>query len=256
MSSRVGFDEPAIARADRASLRQLWWRHARVPLFAFIVLALPLAVTHIDVAIAHALFFDASQMRWIGAENFWVNDLVHVGGRWFMRGVVAAAFVLCVSASFRPGLRRWRRPAAYFVTAAVLSIGICGLLKTITNVDCPWDLTEFGGRFPVVALFADRPDDLRHAHCFPAAHAASGYALLALYFLFRERSAALARLGLAVGIGTGLIFGIAQQARGAHFVSHDIWSAFLVWIISLSVYTWIFRARLWEPAQPDGPQRA
>jgi hypothetical protein len=29
-----------------------------------------------------------------------------------------------------------------------------------------------------------------------------------------------------------------------------VWSAFLVWIISLTVYTCIFRARLWDRTQP------
>ncbi len=42
------------------------------------------------------------------------------------------------------------------------------------------------------------------------------------------------------------MFGIAQQARGAHFVSHDLWSAFLVWTVTLSIYAFAFRARLWK----------
>jgi hypothetical protein len=125
------------------------------------------------------------------------------------------------------------------------------LLKTVTNVDCPWDLIPFGGRFPYVELFADRPDALRAGHCFPAAHASSGYALLALYFVFRERHARLAKLGLALGILTGLTFGLAQQARGAHFVSHDVWSAFLVWTVTLSVYAFAFRGRLWEKTEHE-----
>jgi membrane-associated PAP2 superfamily phosphatase len=43
----------------------------------------------------------------------------------------------------------------------------------ITNVDCPWDLRSFGGRFPHVHLFAATPAGLRQAYCFPAAHASS-----------------------------------------------------------------------------------
>ena len=43
------------------------------------------------------------------------------------------------------------------------------------------------------------------------------------------------------GLSTGLAFGLAQQARGAHFVSHDLWSAFLVWTLTLSVYAFAFR---------------
>lgn len=233
-------------RVERSSLWRFWWRHEWLLLVIFAMVATVFALTHADVSIAHALFFDRETSHWIGAESWWVNDVIHDGGRWFVRGIVAIALLVWIVTCVRSDLRSLRRPAAYFVIAAVLSVGIVGLLKITTNVDCPWDLSEFGGRFPAIALFADRPDDLRTAHCFPAAHASSGYALLALYFLLRERHALVARLGLALGVLVGLLFGIAQQARGAHFVSHDVWSAFLVWTISLSVYTFAFKAELWE----------
>jgi len=101
-----------------------------------------------------------------------------------------------------------------------------------------------------VHLFADRPDALRSGHCFPAAHASSGYALVALYFVFRERSTVLARAGLWIGILCGVVFGAAQQARGAHFVSHDLWSAFIVWVIAASVYIFGFASRLYASNHP------
>jgi membrane-associated PAP2 superfamily phosphatase len=144
----------------------------------------------------------------------------------------------------------WRRPAAYFVLAVVLTVGITGALKTITNVDCPWDLRAFGGRFPYVSLFGDRPDELRPGRCFPAAHASSGFALMALYFVFRERNQRLAYLGLATGMLVGLVFGLAQQARGAHFLSHDLWSAMLAWFIALTLYAFGFRTQLWTALEP------
>jgi membrane-associated PAP2 superfamily phosphatase len=85
---------------------------------------------------------------------------------------------------------------------------------------------------------------LPHARCFPSAHASSGYSLLALYFLWLERSRRRARLGLLAGIGMGLLFGIAQQARGAHFLSHDVWSAMMVWLTCLTLYVYGFKRRL------------
>jgi hypothetical protein len=39
-----------------------------------------------------------------------------------------------------------------------------------------------------------------------------------------------ARLALAGGAGVGLLFAFGQEARGAHFISHDLASAFIVWI--------------------------
>ena len=94
----------------------------------------------------------------------------------------------------------------------------------ITNVDCPWDLQSFGGRFSYVHLFAARPAGLRQAYCFRAAHASSGYALMALYFVAYERSR---KLACSAWASASVYFGVAQQARGAHFASHDLWSAFL-----------------------------
>lgn len=224
--------------------RQFWWRAMRWPIALFLPLAILFAFSDLDVSIAKALFFDAAHVQWIGAHNFWIEGFIHTGGRWAIRGVVAAA-VLVWLATFR--IERWRfvrRTTAYFVIATVLGIGMVGLLKTITNVDCPWDLAAFGGRFPLVHLLADRPDALRSAHCFPAAHASSGYALVTLYFAFREWNRALARVGLTLGLLCGAIFGLAQQARGAHFMSHDLWSAFLVWLTAVSVYVFAFAMRL------------
>jgi len=233
---------------------ELFWRHWRAPLALFAVLAPILFITPLDLGIAHALFFDESHAQWIGADSWWTNELLHTGGAWFIRTLVLAATALWACTWWRPQLTELRRPALYFTIAVVLSVSVVGALKMLTNVDCPRDLTEFGGAFPFVPLFSDRPDGLRAAHCFPAAHASCGYALLALYFVLLERGRSVSRLGKAAGLGLGLLFGIAQQSRGAHFLSHDVWSAMLVWTISLSLYTFGFKARLWNFAPLSSAQ--
>lgn len=224
---------------------RLWWAHTRWALFCFILLATALDQAHWDQLIAHRLYFDAATGHWRGANNFWIDSVVHDGGRWAVRALVLALLATWIAAARLPRLDEWRRPAAYACMAMTLSIALVGLLKQLTNVDCPWDLREFGGHAPYVALFAARPASLAHAHCFPAAHASSGYALVAFYFALRERHAPLARWSLGAALLTGLCFGIAQQARGAHFLSHDVWSAFLTWMIALTLYAFAFRARLW-----------
>lgn len=221
-----------------------WWREVRYVVLCFVPLAMLFALTDLDLTIAHALFFDASRSAWIGAHHWWIEQFLHDGGRWAIRIVVFAALVMWVVSGVTGRWREMRRAVAYFVIATVLAIAVVGLLKVVTNVDCPWDLTPFGGRFPFVALFGDRPDALRAARCFPAAHASSGYALVALYFAARERSRTLARAGLAFGIFCGAAFGLAQQARGAHFMSHDLWSALIVWMTVTAVYVFGFRMRL------------
>lgn len=220
-----------------------WWRHARWPLAAFAITAAVVAGARLDFTLARQVFFDSSG-QWIAAQSTWANGFLHTGGRWFIRLIAACAIAVWLLGRVHLRFRAHRRPAAYLVLAIVLSTGIVGLLKSLTNVDCPVDLDAFGGRRPYVALFADRPDDLPHARCFPAAHASAGYSLLALYFLWRERRPRYACYGLLAGIGTGLLFGIAQQARGAHFLSHDLWSAILVWLCCLTLYVYGFDMRL------------
>ena len=210
-----------------------------------------LATTPLDRQIAHILFFDEAHSRWLGTGTWWANALIHKGGAWLVRILMVSALALWVTTYIKPRVAAWRRPALYFAVSTLLGVGLVGLLKALTNVDCPWDLTEFGGRFPFIDLFEHRPTAWRRAQCFPSGHASAGYALLALYFTFRERSRRAAQLGWLAGLAMGLIFGLAQQSRGAHFLSHDVWSAMLVWTAELALYTFAFKARLWDRSQWD-----
>lgn len=196
---------------------------------------LVLAGLHGDLVLG-GLFYDAAAGSWIGRGRFWAETLVHDGGAVAVR-VIGLAALLAWTLGWRVArLAPHRRTLGYFVLALALSNGVAGVLKRITNVDCPWDLEPFGGAFPYVPLLADRPDSLRHAACFPGAHSASGFALLALYFVWRDCAPRKAWLGLAIGLGTGGVFAFAQQARGAHFLSHDLTSAALAWTVSLVLY--------------------
>lgn len=244
----MAIDEPSSVSVPQPSV--FWWQHARWPLVLFLIMLVVLSVTPLDFALARGLFFDGNDGHWRAAQAWWANGFLHTGGRWAIRGVAVLALGAWLW-NFRD--RRFadrRRAAAYLALAIVLSTGLVGLLKSVTNVDCPVDLEAFGGQRPYIALLADRPDELPHARCFPAAHAGSGYALLAFYFLWRERRPARARWGLLLGVGTGLLFGMAQQARGAHFLSHDVWSALLVWLTCLTLYVYGFKGRLYRPTRP------
>lgn len=231
-----------------------YWRHLRTPLTLFAILASLLGGGRIDLAIAHAVFFDESGSRWIGATSWWTNELIHRDGAWLIRAIAALALSLWAASWLAPKWRAWRRPALYFFVSVVVSVGLVGLLKVLTNVSCPRELAQFGGAQPYLHLFENRPIGLGHARCFPAAHASSGYSLVALYFVLRERSSRCACMALVSAVALGLIFGLAQQARGAHFMSHDVWSAMIVWTVSLSLYSFVFGARLWDSGAQPSPR--
>ena len=59
---------------------------------------------------------------------------------------------------------------------------------------------------------------------------------MCFYFLWRGRRPRAARGALLAAVLIGTLFSIGQQARGAHFVSHDLAGAALVWFVQLALY--------------------
>ena len=85
--------------------------------------------------------------------------------------------------------------------------------------------------------------------CFPAGHASAGYAWVALYFFFLATRPAWRWRGLAIGLATGAVFGISQQLRGAHFLSHDIFAMIICWGVALGSYYMLYPAVRRAPAE-------
>ena len=224
----------------RATARPALW-----PLPLLLLVAALVEAFDLDRAIAHALFYRTDSHLWLGggAGAWWATRLIHGGGSWLVRGLAAAALA-CWALSFRfPALARWRREALFVFAGMVLVTATVGLLKMLTNVDCPWDLAGFGGVQPYIPLFGDRPDYLPPARCFPGAHSSSGFALMSLWFALRERRPKLARGALLFALSVGALFSFGQQARGAHFLSHDLTSAALAWGILRALHARMFAAR-------------
>ncbi|HSC81377.1 MAG TPA: phosphatase PAP2 family protein, partial [Chitinolyticbacter sp.] len=134
-------------------------------------------------------------------------------------------------------LRPWRRRLEWSVLGMALASGCVTLLKLRSPHHCPWDLAEYGGYAPHLALFEALPAGIAPGHCFPAGHASGGFALLAFHFALRDRHPRWARIAAIGALVLGWIMGWAQTMRGAHFVSHTLWSAWWSWMVLLLLYT-------------------
>lgn len=186
----------------------------------------------IDFLFADQLFFLEGQ-HWALKHDVFTETVLHDGGRLLSEtlGVIAiSGFILCL---LHPRLRRWRCATGYLVLSVLLSTVSVSVIKHSISMDCPWDLARYGGDLPFIGLFAARPAGLPDTACFPAGHASAGYAWLALYFFFQATWPRGRWPGLATGLLMGLIFGFAQQLRGAHFLSHDLWTLMICWTTSL-----------------------
>jgi membrane-associated PAP2 superfamily phosphatase len=215
------------------------------PTLLVIGLFISLQYGGLDLRVAH-LFYDPALGRFPLRDNFWANQVFHDGARQVLVGL-ALLILVAWGLSWRvPTLRRQRAALAYLSITVLLSMLLVQQLKSWTNVDCPWDVAGLGGLRPHINLFADKPDTLPAGHCFPGGHSSGGCALLAFYFVGGVHRARRWPM-LLPGLLTGSVFAVDQWARGAHFPSHDLASAYLCWMVALGMAT-LFE-RLGHPPQ-------
>lgn len=188
------------------------------------------------------MFYDPITTLWVGRGNLWIEEVLHTGGRYVVRFIALLALGGWL-ASFRyASLTVWRGALGYLVACLILVPVIVGGLKQVTHVDCPWDLAGFGGLQPYLPWYALSTDGFSSSgHRFPGAHSSSAFALFGFFFLWREQRPTWARAVCIVTLLIGVLFSVAQQSRGAHFLSHDVVSAMIAWAMCAGLYRLMFR---------------
>lgn len=111
----------------------------------------------------------------------------------------------------------------------LLALAVVSVAKNLSTTSCPWDLSEFGGVARYASHWALGVIDGGGGRCFPAGHASAGFAFLGGYFAIRHKAPSAARWWLAGALLAGFTLGAAQQVRGAHFMSHTLWTGWLCW---------------------------
>jgi membrane-associated PAP2 superfamily phosphatase len=165
---------------------------------------------------ASGVFYDAARQRFPLHDNWFLTRVAHDGLSWAMLLFWLACLV-------RGGA--WRRGALLMACAVAVVLS----LKSLSSVACPWDLPEFGGQ-------------VQSGRCLPAAHPVAGFGLFGLYLALREPRPRAARYTLVAALVIGLAAGAVQVARGAHFASHVLWTAWIAWVVTRALAA----ARRWH----------
>lgn len=231
-------DVPASANMAVAA-ETIPWRWLIIPLVLLAGLHL-MEKTDFDLRIS-SWFYDSTTHSFPLRSTFLFDAVLHHWTKYLVilaTCMVVAAFLLTW---IIPALARWRGTLLFLALALILAPLTVSLLKLLTDRPCPWDLVEFGGLEPYTHLLEFRGPAHARGLCFPAGHAATGFALMAFYFACnRERHYALARGALLTGILAGVLLGIGRIAQGAHFMSHVLWSGLVCWLVMVSLYALLF----------------
>jgi membrane-associated PAP2 superfamily phosphatase len=204
-----------------------------------------------DLAVAR-LFADSRGFA--AREAWWASRLLHDGGRiaaWLLLALLVAGTLRVPKAGPVRGPTRAER--WWWIGVIGLCVLAVPAIKRFSTTSCPWDLAEFGGVARYVSHWTPGVLDGGGGHCFPSGHAVAAFGFFGLYFLWRRHDARAGRLWLAAVIGTGLLFGTAQLARGAHYPSHTLWSAWLCWTLCVLAAPLVARRTMRSEATGASP---
>lgn len=216
-----------VTRALPRRLPQATWPWT----VAGLLLLLAWDASGLDLVLARAM---ADETGFALRGNWALEVLLHDGMR---RVAFAAALWLAIGIRWPTGiLRRLPRGARVrWLAALLLGVALVNLLKYTSRTSCPWDLAEFGGAAAYVGHWAWGVADAGPGRCFPAGHASAGFAFAGGFFALRPAFPRQAVACLAIVATAGFALGLAQQLRGAHFMSHTLWTAWICWVTAWGV---------------------
>lgn len=224
----------SLASIKRLSLR-FWWWHLVLPLIFGLLLWRVYPSTGID-EIIQSWYYDSHAHTFPLRNEAWLTIGMHSTLKMLAIAFAVLVFAAWAISFFEPALQPERRRLGWIWIAIALASAVISTLKGASIHHCPWDLAGYGGYAPHLSLFDALPASIEPGHCFPGGHASGGFALIALYFGLRDDRKQLANAALTGALMLGFIMGWGQTMRGAHFLSHTLWSALVVWLVLLLCY--------------------
>ncbi|QKF68597.1 phosphoesterase [Arcobacter venerupis] len=133
-------------------------------------------------------------------------------------------------------IQEYKKGLIIVLLSAIFVPSLIGTLKAVTNTPCPCDIVHFNGTYPDIKVFDSYPKDFVQTSkikCWPAGHASGGFALMALFFLFKTvKNQKRALIGALI---VGWSMGTYKMLLGDHFLSHTIITMLLAWLIILLI---------------------
>jgi membrane-associated PAP2 superfamily phosphatase len=202
----------------------------------------------LDLAIQYWFFDDARKI--FPLVNHWLlktvlHDAARTASAVAAVGLLALALASYVLRQPAP-LHAHRRELLFAAVTALASAGVVAVLKHSSTHACPSDLALFGGTAAYHPLLGAPATVVRG--CSPAAHPLTGYAWLGVGFALYPTARRAAMLWWRWTITLGTLFGLVQVIRGAHFLSHVLWSVWVVWAVDLTLLAACALAR--DPSSP------
>ncbi|AOA59067.1 phosphatase PAP2 family protein [Acinetobacter larvae] len=175
-------------------------------------------------------------------QNWYLRDIQHDLFKKILIGCYSVFLILWLISFRSPRFAAQRWHYAYMFFGAALSTAVIGLLKAFSVHDCPWNMLQSSPQGWVWHLQGIK------GQCFPGGHASTGFAMMTGYFVYRLQQPKRAQFFLWLGLALGFMLGWGQMMRGAHFLSHNLWSAWIIYALhsglQMSDMCWRYFSRI------------
>jgi len=202
------------------------------------LLTLVFRLTDADIALQR--YFYSPEKGWLlQYKPFW--DFIYRFGIFPGYFLAFAGLIMVTLSYWNVKYINYRKASMVLVFTIVVGPGLVVnlLLKDHTGRPRPREITEFGGTEKFICVCEKGATN--EGKSFPCGHCSMGFYLAIPYLFLRSRKKILAYSVLALGIGYGIIIGIARMMAGGHFASDVLWAGLIVWLVALCGY-YLFRA--------------
>lgn len=193
--------------------------------------------TDLDLRLANAMYDHAAAT--FPLRHAWLAEtLSHI----YVKNLMIVLAVCAVLAAIFPR-PHWpqtlRLKVRVVALSAVLVPTVISVFKQLSVSHCPWDLSDFGGTHAYVRLLDAALAGAPAGHCMPAGHASGELWLVSLAIFWLPGSPRKAAAVFVATLGAGFALGWVQQLRGAHFLTHTLWSMWIACAIVWALHGWV-----------------
>ncbi len=222
LNPKLKADQPTSAGGTIRLWERLWERlwahipwHLTTPVLAGLLLALTTHFTSLDIEFTR-LFYDPDAGLFPMRHSFLMETVLHEWARYLTIGF---AMLTLVAAAALP-CKKAKRAALFTFVSMACTCTLIALIKHESTISCPWDLEQFGGNGT-------------GGQCWPSGHASVGFSLFAVCFAARWSGYSSPKITFWLAALFGVILTLSQTVRGAHFLSHGLWTGVLIWVFNV-----------------------
>jgi membrane-associated PAP2 superfamily phosphatase len=210
--------------------------HFSCSLFLLISTILIFEFTNLDIILQNN-FYNFTKQEWLLDRNNKILKFIFYDG--IKKLLIAILLGILFSLLFfkkKQIIKKYQKGLFIILMSGILIPATIGILKKTTNIPCPKNIMLYNGEHPYIKVLQKYPDDFPHnkkIQCWPAGHASGAFALLSLFFLFNNITYKF--LSLFIAISLGWLIGGYKILIGDHFISHNIITMLIAWLIILLI---------------------